>query len=264
MVKINPIPELSTEIIWNTRPPSPTGHDDHLLEQTHATIISQPVIEFTGIKEPDMSAIEKIQASSSNLDGIIFSSFRAAQFFENALNRKTKIKALLDSKPTIFTFPSKKIAEHCRKFNLPISISDSANACALGEHIVGFFKGQLRNKIFLFPSSTEARKHLPTRLAKQEAKVFSFPLYRPAPLPKPKDTETLKRSTWILLWSPSAIRALDQWNLKLSAQKLACIGDTTSKEAKRLGYTVSAVAREPSINGLIKAIKDFQNRQSPT
>jgi len=264
MVRNNPKLELSTEIIWNTRPLSATGHDNDLLEQTRATVISQPVVEFIAIKEPDMSAVENLESSSAHLDGIIFSSLRAVQFFEKALHRKMKIKSLLNSKPTIFTFPSKSIVEHCRKFNLPISVSESSRANSLSEHIVSFFKGQLRNKHFLFPSSTEARKDLPTRLTTQKAKVFSLPLYRPAPLPKPKNTENLKRSTWILLWSPSAIRALNQWNLELSSKKLACIGITTSQEAKRLGYTVSAVAQEPSINGLIKAIKDFQNRQNPT
>ncbi|MFD3004284.1 uroporphyrinogen-III synthase [Thermus tengchongensis] len=67
----------------------------------------------------------------------------------------------------------------------------------------------------------------------------------------PEEVALLERAEVVAFFSPSGVRAFTRWTPR--RPKAACIGPSTAKEARRLGFAVWEAA-DPGLEGLFRAI----------
>ena len=122
----------------------------------------------------------------------------------------------------------------------------------------------VQGKYFLFPSSIEARQHLPRGLRKNGATVEVWPLYRPVCAntdPQPLIKKLNRREVdLIVVASPSTVRFLfmliEPNLLKAPEIQWAAIGPTTAQSLLEQGISSPLIAKPPGIPGLVKTLLD--------
>jgi uroporphyrinogen-III synthase len=128
--------------------------------------------------------------------------------------------------------------------------------------VAAILSDDVRGKTVFYPTSDLARPHLRQQLEEAGARVDQVVAYRTV-RPSEADTEILDalrqgRVDVLTVSSPSSVQNLvailypEQHCLRLT--RLVCIGRTTAGAAREEGLDPMAVAREPSIDGLVEAI----------
>ena len=138
----------------------------------------------------------------------------------------------------------------------------------LAEHLARSF--ELRGKHVLLPGAAEIREVLPDALAEMGASVERVVVYRTAPSEKGK--ESLRKiaaegwADWLTFASSSAVRGFvslcDQLNLRArltgAETHIAAIGRVTARQLEDFGVRVACIAREPTVEGMISAMKEYE------
>ncbi len=118
----------------------------------------------------------------------------------------------------------------------------------------------------LLPRAHQARPVLPNMLKERQAHVTCVDAYDVVPV----DVESFRQSIgidvpdWIVLTSPSGIRALEQL-LRMTGRgdwliscRLACIGPVTAEACTRMGLTADLIADIHTENGLVDALSNWK------
>lgn len=126
----------------------------------------------------------------------------------------------------------------------------------------------LAGKRVLLARAAEARDVLPVSLREAGALVDDIAVYRTIPAAGDDDTgrEVLRlleegRLDMVTFTSSSTVRNFVQWLDRvrmLNSSKIACIGPVTAQTARELGLHVDIEAKESTIDGLIDAIRRYE------
>lgn len=149
-----------------------------------------------------------------------------------------------------------KTAEHLQEVGLDPRGADAGDAAALVEQIIAAAPaGPL-----LFLCGNRRRDTLPNRLqeadlAFDELVVYKTRTRRNMTLPSAQEPP---ESPWLVFFSPSGLEAIEQAPSvdpeQLHDSRIAAIGPTTAGALEEAGWSVEAVASEPSPEGLVGAI----------
>ncbi|MFB6099402.1 MAG: uroporphyrinogen-III synthase, partial [Salinibacter sp.] len=143
-----------------------------------------------------------------------------------------------------------KTARCLRKFGLRPRGDDAGSAAALAERIVA----EKPSVPLLFLCGNRRRDTLPHRLREAGIPFDEVVVYET----RTREALTLppsEGSTWLVFFSPSGLEAIEQSESVTPADyRRAAIGPTTAGALREAGWSVDAVAEEPSPEGLISAL----------
>ena len=132
-------------------------------------------------------------------------------------------------------------------------------------------KYDLENKRFWLIQAESPRKTLSIALKNKGAKIILTPVYRTEPAEK--DTSfllfELKQANldWVIFASPSAVQNFHKvlpdgfWEELKVKPEIACIGKTTEKSVKNLGWSVKLCPSIQDFENLVKELCEQQKKQ---
>jgi len=153
-----------------------------------------------------------------------------------------------------------KTAERVQEVGLVTRGADAGNAAALAEQIAA----AVPSGPLLFLCGNRRRDTLPNQLreadlAFDELVVYEAQTCRDLTLPLSQEPPG---SPWLVFFSPSGLEAVEQApsvdSKQLRDTRIAAIGSTTGGALAEAGWTVEAVAAEPSPDALVEAICDAE------
>ncbi len=208
----------------------------------------------------DYAPLDDALARLPEYDWVVFTSANGVNFFMQRLQElKIDIRKLRGEIAAI----GPATAEAVSRFGLQVAYRPGEyRAEALLEGLGGMIPAGRR---VLLPRAAEAREVLPEGLRSQGIRVEVVPVYRTVPAGagyKAVVRELLGdgRIHIITFTSSSSVRnfaslfADEDMNRLLERSRVACIGPVTAGTARSLGMRVDIVAREYTVDGLLKSI----------
>ncbi len=254
---------LFNKIIVTTRPQAQTFNLTERLEELGAEVVEFPVIKV--IPPESFAQVDKSIENLSSYNWLIFTSVNGVQyFFQRMRDLKRDLRELKGIKLAAIGPATAKALE-----NLGFSIDylpEEYKAEALAE---GFKREDIRGKRILLPRAKEAREVLPEELKEMGAQIDVVSVYQTV-ADEGKVEMAVKRLKgkkvdFITFTSSSTVKNFvklvkERANLRkvFKGAKIACIGPITAKTAKDLGFKVEIVAKEYTVDGLVKAILDSE------
>lgn len=257
------LPGLAGKRIALTRPAGQAGSFTEVVSSNGGIPVVRPAIE---IEEVESRELADIIGSGKQYDWIVFTSANAVSAFHSALGR-------LDHDPASYIAcriaavgqaTAARLKDCFRAADL-VSAGESADSLARE-------MGNVKEAKVLFPRGELAMADLPNALASMGATLDSPILYRTVA----SEFAATLAAEWesglldaVLFASPSAVRsvtaALDPNKLhsqQISKTAVFCLGESTAREARTAGLTVSATAKKNTQEGLLEtAAQWFENDQ---
>ena len=211
--------------------------------------LSFPTIELQAMPAPDL---DHALAQIESFDWLLFSSANAVHFFFCRLD-KLELSPRLPRTGTIGTATARKLAEYdIQPDFMPGSFTGEALATGLGD---------LSGQRILLPRARLGRPQIVDRLCSQGADVSDIALYDTVTAaPDPTALEKLALGYEAITFaSPSSVRGF----LEISGAKpigsavVACIGPVTAKAAVEYGLSVTLVADEYTLDGLVQVLARY-------
>ena len=228
------------------------------------------VVEIPTIEIQPMPIDDRVRQAISHLDGtalVIFASANAVNiFFQMLLSSGLDARALHRSKLCAI---GQETAESLEGHGLrPELITSEYTAEGLAKALEGW---EMDGMHVLVPRAEIARDALPSLLANRGAEVEILPVYR-AICPSEASDALLRifnnEGVDVITFTSSStvynfVRAFPEDRLPavLGDAEIACMGPVTADIARKLGLTVSIVAREYTTHGLVQAIAESAARK---
>lgn len=246
---------LSGKRILITRPRSQAADLEVLLEAEGARVILFPTIEIAPLDDTTRLDTALGDLAAGVYNWVIFTSVNGVEACRQQIARTG------GSVPQIFT--SARVAA--------IGPSTARALQALGirvefvpqeyvaERILDGL-GQVAGQRILLPRAEIARPALAEALAQSGAQVDEIPVYHTLQAqPDPAGLAALREGVdMILFTSSSTVRNYVALTDGQTGQaRVACIGPITAGTARELGLAVDITAREYSMPGLVKALKEY-------
>jgi len=242
-----------------TRPEKSAKEFKENLEKLGAIVKVSPMIELKIVE--DLTFLHQLFEQLDEIDWIVFTSPNAVSFF---------FKAADDYGVKFYFYPELKIAtvgdktkltlEHLgyRTNFVPIKYTAEVLAENMDEDIQG--------KKVVIPRSALASDEYLEVFRKRGAEPLPITLYENEEV-KYNENDFLElmqhNFDYLTFASGSAFSAFHNHLLKmsveLSTEKIICIGPSTEKRVRELGYVPAAVAEEYTANGMIEVIKKLEN-----
>lgn len=182
-------------------------------------------------------------------DGLIFTSPRAVEAVAEAMPWLPSENVLWHARAVFAVGP--RTAEELRAIGFQPEGEEGGSAEMLAEYI----SSRAFGKPLLFLCGDRRRDELPNRLQDAGVAYEELCVYRTIPRLR-LDLSGLPRVDWIVLFSPSGLEALEASAIPdLGDARFAAIGPTTAGALEARRYEVSAVAAQPSPDGLTEAIR---------
>ena len=235
------------------------------LVELGASVIEIPTLEIQAMPIDDRvrNAISQLERTAL----VIFASANAVNiFFQMLLASGADARALHGSKLCAI---GQETAESLESHGLrPELITSEYTAEGLAKALEGW---EMKGMRVLVPRAEIARDALPSLLANRGAEVEILPVYR-AMCP-PAAGDALMRlfnneGADVITFTSSStvynfVRAFPEDRLPavLGDAEVACMGPVTADSARKLGLTVSIIAREYTTHGLVQAIAESSARK---
>jgi uroporphyrinogen III methyltransferase/synthase len=228
------------------------------------------VVEIPTIEIQPMPLDDRVHKAISHLEVtalVIFASANAVDiFFQMLLASDKDARALHGSKLCAI---GQETAESLKRHGLrPELITSEYTAEGLAKALEGW---EMDGMHVLVPRAEVARDALPSLLANRGAEVEILPVYR-AMCPSGTGDALLRlfnaEGVDVITFTSSStvtnfVRAFpdDRLPAVLGDAEIACMGPVTADVARKLGLTVSIVAREYTTHGLVQAIAESAARK---
>jgi uroporphyrinogen III methyltransferase/synthase len=228
------------------------------------------VVEIPTIEIQPMPLDDRVDKAISHLEVtalVIFASANAVDiFFQMLLASGKDARALHGSKVCAI---GQETAESLERHGLrPELITSEYTAEGLAKALEGW---EMDGMHVLVPRAEVARDALPSLLANRGAEVEILPVYR-AMCPSGTGDALLRlfnaEGVDVITFTSSStvtnfVRAFpdDRLPAVLGDAEIACMGPVTADVARKLGLTVSIVAREYTTHGLVQAIAESAARK---
>lgn len=203
----------------------------------------------------DLAGIQAALEQLEKYDWLIFTSANAVRFFFQVVEQ-FNVKLYYYSELKIAT-----VGEKTKHYLEQLGYRTNFVPIKYTAEVLADNIGEIEGKRILIPRSSSARDNYIDALNKRGAIVEALNLYDTIPLEYSSQQfaqETGDSLDIITFASPSAVRAFHanqaQSNFEISNEKIVCIGPSTAKEAKALGFEVEAIAEPHTVEGMIKAI----------
>ena len=230
-----------------------------------ASVIEVPTLEIRTLPTD-----ERVRAAIAGLEGtalVIFASANAVDiFFQMLLGTGGDARALHASKLCAI---GQETAEALEGRGLrPELVTSEYTAEGLAKALEGWEMNGMR---VLVPRAEVARDALPSLLANRGAEVEILPVYR-AVCPPDAGTALMRlfnsEGVDVITFTSSStvynfVKAFPEDRLPaiLGDAEVACMGPVTADTARKLGLSVSIVAREYTTHGLVQAIAEAAARK---
>jgi len=228
------------------------------------------VVEIPTLQVQPMPIDDRVRKAIAHLEGtalVIFASANAVDiFFQMLLTSGGDARAFHGSKLCAI---GHETAESLERHGLrPELITSEYTAEGLAKALEGW---EMQGMHVLVPRAEVARDALPSLLANRGAEVEILPVYQ-AMCP-PEAGEALLRlfnneGVDVITFTSSStvynfVRAFPEDRLPavLGDAEIACMGPVTADTARKLGLTVSIIAREYTTHGLVQAIAESAARK---
>ncbi len=228
------------------------------------------VIEIPTLEIRPMPTDERVRAAIKGLDRtalVIFASANAVDiFFQMLLGTGADARALHTSKLCAI---GQETAESLERHGLrPELVTSEYTAEGLDKALEGW---EMKGMRVLVPRAEVARDALPSLLANRGAEVEILPVYRSVCPPdagpallrlfdaEGVDVITFTSSSTVY----NFVKAFPEDRLPaiLGDAEVACMGPVTADTARKLGLSVSIVAREYTTHGLVQAIAEAATKK---
>jgi uroporphyrinogen III methyltransferase/synthase len=228
------------------------------------------VIEIPTLEIRPMPTDERVHTAIKSLDRtalVIFASANAVDiFFQMLLGTGADARALHTSKLCAI---GQETAESLERHGLrPELVTSEYTAEGLDKALEGW---EMKGMRVLVPRAEVARDALPSLLANRGAEVEILPVYRSVCPPdagpalirlfdaEGVDVITFTSSSTVY----NFVKAFPEDRLPaiLGDAEVACMGPVTADTARKLGLSVSIVAREYTTHGLVQAIAEAATRK---
>ncbi|GAC1666095.1 MAG: uroporphyrinogen-III C-methyltransferase [Candidatus Dormibacteraceae bacterium] len=228
------------------------------------------VIEIPTLEVQPMPLDERVSKAIAHLPStalVIFASANAVDiFFQMLLESGSDARAFHDSKLcAIGQETALSLEGHGLR---PELITSEYTAEGLAKALEGW---EMKGMHVLVPRAEIARDALPSLLANRGAEVEILPVYRakcPAEAPVALLRLFNNEGVDVITFTSSStvynfVRAFPEDRLPavLGDAEIACMGPVTADVARKLGLTVSIVAREYTTHGLVQAISESAARK---
>jgi uroporphyrinogen III methyltransferase / synthase len=228
------------------------------------------VVEIPTIEIQPMPIDDRVRKAISHLEGtalVIFASANAVDiFFQMLLSSGVDARALHPSKLCAI---GQETAESLERHGLrPELITSEYTAEGLAKALEGW---EMEGMHVLVPRAEVARDALPSLLANRGAEVEILPVYQAICPPAAGDALLRlfnNEGVDVITFTSSStvynfVRAFPEDRLPavLGDAEIACMGPVTADSARKLGLTVSIVAREYTTHGLVQAIAESAARK---
>lgn len=228
------------------------------IERTGGEALSLPLIQFAAMQ--DQSELLAAFKNLEKYDWLVFTSANAVDFFFDAAEA-AGVK--------FYFYPDLKIATVGEKTKLqleqrgyrtnfvPIQYTAEILAENMDENIEG--------KHILIPRSEKASDEYLEVFLKRGAIPHAIEVYKNQNVSYSKeDVEVVlnQRPDYLTFTSGSTVKAFHQLRLNYGLEtsaKWICIGPSTAKVAKDLGYEITAVAEPHTVEGMVEAIKKLED-----
>jgi uroporphyrinogen III methyltransferase / synthase len=228
------------------------------------------VVEIPTIEIQPMPIDDRVRKAISHLEGtalVIFASANAVDiFFQMLLSSGADARALHRSKLCAI---GQETAGSLERHGLrPELITSEYTAEGLAKALEGW---EMKGMHVLVPRAEVARDALPSLLANRGAEVEILPVYQAICPPAAGDALLRlfnNEGVDVITFTSSStvynfVRAFPEDRLPavLGDAEIACMGPVTADSARKLGLTVSIVAREYTTHGLVQAIAESAARK---
>jgi uroporphyrinogen III methyltransferase/synthase len=228
------------------------------------------VVEIPTIQIQPMPIDDRVRKAITRLEGtalVIFASANAVDiFFQMLLSSGADARALHPSKLCAI---GQETAESLERHGLrPELITSEYTAEGLAKALEGW---EMEGLHVLVPRAEVARDALPSLLANRGAEVEILPVYQAICPPAAGDALLRlfnNEGVDVITFTSSStvynfVRAFPEDRLPavLGDAEIACMGPVTADTARKLGLTVSIVAREYTTHGLVQAIAESAARK---
>jgi uroporphyrinogen III methyltransferase / synthase len=215
--------------------------------------ISFPTLELLPPSQDEQQALKGLfrAAHKKSFDITLFTSSNTLLFLE-AINDKGMLSPELW--PSEIYALGQKSAQGLRQRGFRVKTPPLATAEALFQTLLEDAK-TLEGKHICLPQASAARPWLRAKLKEYGARVSAPTLYITSPC---RNKAIAPDSDWVTFASPSALQGYVLRCDKAQDRKVAVIGPTTAKEARKLGFEIHAMPKEPSLKSMIEAMAEFE------
>jgi len=256
---------LTGKTILITRSAHQTNELVHLIEQNGGTPIVFPTIEILPTETWDRC--DRAIDSLYMYDGVIFTSTNGVEFFIRRMKERGREASELRGK--IICVVGETTRRAIEQLGVPVTtMPEKFTALDLATKLQ---QEDLDGKTFLFPRGNLANDALPEILKRLGASVDAVTVYR-TQKPNPENTENIQSmllageidvvtftspstvQNFVALFSARTVRRFQQHCA------FAAIGPRTAAALKQFGLQAGIVARESTVQGLVRAIANhFQS-----
>jgi uroporphyrinogen III methyltransferase/synthase len=228
------------------------------------------VVEIPTIQIQPMPIDDRVRKAIAHLEGtalVIFASANAVDiFFQMLLSSGADARALHPSKLCAI---GQETAESLERHGLrPELITSEYTAEGLAKALEGW---EMEGMHVLVPRAEVARDALPSLLANRGAEVEILPVYQAICPPAAGDAllrlfnnegvDVITFTSSSTVYNFVGAFPEDRLPAVLGDAEIACMGPVTADSARKLGLTVSIVAREYTTHGLVQAIAESAARK---
>ncbi len=244
---------LAGQRVLISRPKAQSAVLEQLLLEQDAEVIALPLLEVRAVALEEMSLIaEKIQ--QKQYDAFLFTSANAVRFWAKQVSAVGDIQTFLKD-VHIYALGQQTQAQlsllgcsaHC-----DAHVRSSEDFLAM---LSNTFGQALSKQHFFWPRALKVRDFLAKGLRAQGAQCTECAVYETLAIkpqePLPKDLD------WIVFASPSAVDAFLHAFGVFPKVHYACIGKVSAERLEQEGISCDALAKEPSNEGLVAAIRDY-------
>ncbi|MGD2068380.1 MAG: uroporphyrinogen-III synthase [Gemmatimonadota bacterium] len=229
--------------------------------------IHLPTLEVVGPEDPE--PLERAAAAAATWDWIVFTSTAGVRAFTRAGPILPAGDRPGEDGPRVAAVGPATAAAVVDLLGREVDLAPGEEYSAEGLLRAFRSSADVRGRRILLPLAEAAADTLPVGLEGLGARVERVVAYRTVP-PEPEPVEALRRALsggridLLTFTSPSTaenfLAAVGEEALRVPA---AVIGTVTAAAAEGLGYTVAAVAREQTVDGLVRVVAEHLGRGEP-
>jgi uroporphyrinogen III methyltransferase/synthase len=245
-----------------TRAPDQAAEFSDRLRSLGAGAIELPVISIQPAADP--APLDRAIEQLASYDWLIFTSVNGVRFFLDRLDRSRHDLRSLKARICAIGPATRRAVE-----NLHLKVDLMPEEYVAESLVKAFASEELAGKRILLPRAAVARDLIPTELARLGAKIDVVETYRnviPADAARRAHEifSAARKPDWVTFTSSSTVRNLlaAAGRTALEGVQIASIGPVTSETLRALGLHVDAQAKSYTLDGLIQAILDAEERPS--
>ncbi|MCB0353755.1 MAG: uroporphyrinogen-III synthase [Bdellovibrionales bacterium] len=258
---------LSGKTIAVTRPIHQASSFSQKIEALGGTVLLVPAIRLRtgGAEEALLSAVKNLET----FDWVIFTSVNGVRAFDEAMAEAGVARSVLATRQVAAIGPATARSLEDVQVS-PDVVPDEFIADAIPDLL-----GEVSGMSILLPRADIARKDLSNILKQRGAKVTEIAAYEvelnddPALIQKLRDLPEQQKPDYLTFTSSSTVRGFSELLRKADKESwlaqipIVSIGPITAQTVRELSGKGSIVAREYTTDGVLQAIVEHGEEQSP-